>query len=252
MACQPRYKSRGNRLDHNRLAGATQTSKSSAAATVTSSNNSPKPLAKSLLRSSAVSSTVATTASNHHSTPPHLLNHHQHAVSNGNNGVATSPTTTTSVKAIQRNGTIILDKTSSPLLICDATSPVVVGEPVKPVTAPEMVNLRNGTAGTPEEIGLRTTQSKMTIPSTCTSSPSSSILTAGKEPNCDQQLRQHQPTRENGTGLHRDATLNIESVGKGPELVDISLLNHAQKGVEALGVLVQYLVFNVSMRNVDL
>ena len=32
-----------------------------------------------------------------------------------------------------------------------------------------------------------------------------------------------------------------------PNLVDISLLNHANKGVEALGVLVQYLVFNVSI-----
>uniref|UniRef100_A0A182Y9Q4 Uncharacterized protein n=1 Tax=Anopheles stephensi TaxID=30069 RepID=A0A182Y9Q4_ANOST len=220
-----------SRLDHNRLAGATQTSKSSAAATVTGSNNSPKPLAKSLLRSSTGSG--ATTASNHHSTPPHLLNHHQHAVSNGN-GVATSPTTATSVKAIQRNGTIILDKASSPLLICEATSPVV-GEPVKPGTGPEMVNLRNGATSTPEDIGVR--QSKMTTPSTCTAS--SSVLTAGKEPNCDQQRRQHQ--RENGTGLHA----NIESVGKGPELVDISLLNHAQKGVEALGVLVQYLVFNL-------
>lgn len=30
-------------------------------------------------------------------------------------------------------------------------------------------------------------------------------------------------------------------------LVDISLLNHANRGVEALGVLVQYLVFNVSI-----
>ncbi|XP_035912948.1 uncharacterized protein LOC118512516 isoform X2 [Anopheles stephensi] len=217
--------------DHNRLAGATQTSKSSAAATVTGSNNSPKPLAKSLLRSSTGSG--ATTASNHHSTTPHLLTHHQHAVSNGS-GVATSPTTATSVKAIQRNGTIILDKASSPLLICEATSPVV-GEPVKPGTGPEMVNLRNGATSTPEDIGVR--QSKVTIPSTCTAS--SSVLTAGKEPNCDQQRRQHQ--RENGTGLHA----NNESVGKGPELVDISLLNHAQKGVEALGVLVQYLVFNL-------
>uniref|UniRef100_A0A4Y0BPI7 Uncharacterized protein n=1 Tax=Anopheles funestus TaxID=62324 RepID=A0A4Y0BPI7_ANOFN len=221
--------------DHNRLAGATQTSKSSAAATV--SSNSPKPLGKSLIRSSTVSNAVATTASNHHSTPPHLQNHHQHAVSNGN-GVATTPTTT-SVKAIQRNGTIILDKSSSPLLICDATT--VVGEPVKGAVS-ELVNLRNGTPGTPEEIVLRSVQSKMTIPSSCSTSSSSSVVTTGKEPNCD-QLRQHQ-SRELAKGLHHAADRKIEGK-KGPELVDISLLNHAQKGVEALGVLVQYLVFNL-------
>ncbi|XP_052899491.1 uncharacterized protein LOC128305899 isoform X1 [Anopheles moucheti] len=219
--------------DHNRLAGATQTTKSSAAATVTS--NSPKPLVKSLIRSSTGSNAAATTASNHYSTPPHLLNHHQHAVSNGN-GVATAPTTATaSVKAIQRNGTIILDKSSSPLLICDATT----AEPPVKGAVSEMANIRNGAAGTPEDIALRSGQSKLTIPSTCSSSPSSSVLATGKEPNCD-QLRQHQGSREPAKAL------NIEVVGKsGPELVDISLLNHAQKGVEALGVLVQYLVFNL-------
>lgn len=49
-------------------------------------------------------------------------------------------------------------------------------------------------------------------------------------------------TTGDGTGGRN----NVDSY-RNNNLVDISLLNHANRGVEALGVLVQYLVFNVSI-----
>uniref|UniRef100_A0A182QHU5 Uncharacterized protein n=1 Tax=Anopheles farauti TaxID=69004 RepID=A0A182QHU5_9DIPT len=127
--------------DHNRLAGATPTSKTSTTGGG-AANSSPKPLAKSLIRSTTVSNTTppttttttATTANHHANTPPHLLNHH----ASGNNGVATAPTPTATVKAIQRNGTIILDKSSTtPLLICDA-------KPTAEDTTEKIVHRRQG------------------------------------------------------------------------------------------------------------
>lgn len=48
-----------------------------------------------------------------------------------------------------------------------------------------------------------------------------------------------------GGGVGGGVANKVESV-RNNNLVDISLLNHANRGVEALGVLVQYLVFNVS------
>ncbi|KFB41493.1 hypothetical protein ZHAS_00009088 [Anopheles sinensis] len=187
---------------HNRLVGATQNSKSSVVGAPPSATNaSPKPSSKSLIRSSAVSSPTSATANHHHPHSHQQQQHHQHA---GSNGVVPS-STTTSVKAIQRNGTIILDKsTGSPLLICDAS----------------------GAGGrTPEE-------------------PAPKQLVGTAESNCDQLHhlpRDHAKGRAGGGG-ERAAKGAIAAPG--PELVDISLLNHAQKGVEALGVLVQYLVFN--------
>ncbi|XP_058124770.1 uncharacterized protein LOC131266321 [Anopheles coustani] len=181
--------------DHNRLAGVTQNSKSSVVGAPPSATNaSPKPSSKSLLRSSAVSSPTSATA-NHHHPYSHQQQQHQHA---GSNGVVPSTTTTsaTTVKAIQRNGTIILDKTTgSPLLICDAS----------------------GAGGrAPEEPAPKQAES-----------------------NCDQ----HHLPRDHAKG--RAGGGEKAMAAPGPELVDISLLNHAQKGVEALGVLVQYLVFNL-------
>ncbi|XP_041779618.1 uncharacterized protein LOC121597696 isoform X2 [Anopheles merus] len=230
--------------DHNRLAGATATTKSAAAAatagTVAGSNHSPKPtLAKStLLRST---SAVPTTATNHHATPPppsHLSHHPQHAVNgSGSGGVANNTATASAasnatVKAIQRNGTIILDKSSSPLLICE------VGDRAKGVAAGA-----NSATSTPE------VQSILTIlPSACSTplvATAGTPVAAGKEPNCDplhqQQQHHHHPVRN---GRHRE-TAPHHSESKGSELVDLAMLSHAQKGVEALGVLVQYLVFNL-------
>ncbi|XP_061518080.1 uncharacterized protein LOC5668232 isoform X2 [Anopheles gambiae] len=233
--------------DHNRLAGATATTKSAAAAatagTVAGSNHSPKPtLAKStLLRST---SAVPTTATNHHATPPpppsHLSHHPQHAVNGGGGGsggvahntTAASAASNATVKAIQRNGTIILDKSSSPLLICE------VGERAKGVAAGA-----SSATSTPE------VQSILTIlPSACSTplvATAGTPVAAGKEPNCDQlhqqQQQHHHPVRN---GRHRE-TAPHHSESKGSELVDLAMLSHAQKGVEALGVLVQYLVFNL-------
>uniref|UniRef100_A0A182VHD4 Uncharacterized protein n=1 Tax=Anopheles merus TaxID=30066 RepID=A0A182VHD4_ANOME len=232
------------RSNHNRLAGATATTKSAAAAatagTVAGSNHSPKPtLAKStLLRST---SAVPTTATNHHATPPppsHLSHHPQHAVNgSGSGGVANNTATASAasnatVKAIQRNGTIILDKSSSPLLICE------VGDRAKGVAAGA-----NSATSTPE------VQSILTIlPSACSTplvATAGTPVAAGKEPNCDplhqQQQHHHHPVRN---GRHRE-TAPHHSESKGSELVDLAMLSHAQKGVEALGVLVQYLVFNL-------
>uniref|UniRef100_A0A6E8WAN4 DMPK_coil domain-containing protein n=1 Tax=Anopheles coluzzii TaxID=1518534 RepID=A0A6E8WAN4_ANOCL len=211
--------------DHNRLAGATATTKSAAAVatagTVASSNHSPKPtLAKStLLRST---SAVPTTATNHHATPPppsHLSHHPQHAVngSGGSGGVANNTTTASAasnatVKAIQRNGTIILDKSSSPLLICE------VGERAKGVAAGA-----NSATSTPE------VQSILTIlPSACSTplvATAGTPVAAGKEPNCDQL---HQQQHRNGR--HRE-TAPHHSESKGS--VDLAMLNHAQKGLDA-------------------
>uniref|UniRef100_A0A182TTM0 Microtubule-associated tumor suppressor 1 n=1 Tax=Anopheles melas TaxID=34690 RepID=A0A182TTM0_9DIPT len=228
---------------HNRLAGATATTKSVAAAatagTVAGSNHSPKPtLAKSTLIRST--SAVPTTATNHHATPPppsHLSHHPQHAVNGSsgggsggvaNNTTAASAASNATVKAIQRNGTIILDKSSSPLLICE------VGERAKGVAAGA-----NSATSTPE------VQSILTIlPSACSTplagTTAGTPVAAGKEPNCDQL---HQQQHRNGR--HRETAAPHHSESKGSELVDLAMLSHAQKGVEALGVLVQYLVFNL-------
>ncbi|EDO64002.1 AGAP008556-PA, partial [Anopheles gambiae str. PEST] len=213
---------------HNRLAGATATTKSAAAAatagTVAGSNHSPKPtLAKStLLRST---SAVPTTATNHHATPPpppsHLSHHPQHAVNGGggsgvvaNNTTAASAASNATVKAIQRNGTIILDKSSSPLLICE------VGERAKGVAAGA-----NSATSTPE------VQSILTIlPSACSTplvATAGTPVAAGKEPNCDQlHQQQHRNGRHCETAPHH-------SESKGSELVDLAMLSHAQKGLDA-------------------
>ncbi|KAL1403618.1 hypothetical protein pipiens_000891, partial [Culex pipiens pipiens] len=49
----------------------------------------------------------------------------------------------------------------------------------------------------------------------------------------------------NGVPTKTKTTASVGTSAISTNLVDISLLNHANRGVEALGVLVQYLVYNV-------
>ncbi|XP_055601270.1 serine-rich adhesin for platelets-like isoform X2 [Uranotaenia lowii] len=182
--------------DHNRLVGPTPTSKQQSTA------NSPK--SKTLIRSHPPSTTTTTTTATPLSRNQHHHNHHSDhpvnyngssggaAATGATNGTKTSPAsaTTTTPKngsgtmngMIQRNGTIILEK-SPPL------------------------NGRH--EGLDDAGGLRA---------------------AGPQEAALKIMR-----LANGTEQLTDAK----------NLVDISLLNHANRGVEALGVLVQYLVYNL-------
>ncbi|XP_058056373.1 uncharacterized protein LOC131207762 [Anopheles bellator] len=181
--------------DHNRLVGASPATTKSAATVAPTATHSPKPATKSLIRATATSNTATA----------NLQQAAQHNHAAGSNGV----TTTTTVKAIQRNGTIILDKSSTPLLIGDGT-------PEAPVTG--AAGKKNGPAATGEQ--------------------QQPAANGGGEPNCDH--------RRDRTAIRSDREpAQPSSIAGGAKLVDASLLNHAQKGVEALGVLVQYLVFNL-------
>ncbi|XP_052864010.1 streptococcal hemagglutinin [Anopheles cruzii] len=185
--------------DHNRLVGASPATTKSAA--TVAPTHSPKPATKSLIRAT-VSSNTAT--ANH----PQAAQHNHAA---GSNGV--SSTTTTTVKAIQRNGTIILDKSSTPLLIGDGT-------PEAPMAG------AGGKKNGPTTTGGEQQQQP--------------AANGGGEPNCD-----HRRDRAAIRSDREPAQPSSVAAAGGPKLVDASLLNHAQKGVEALGVLVQYLVFNL-------
>ncbi|XP_049536812.1 microtubule-associated tumor suppressor 1 homolog isoform X2 [Anopheles darlingi] len=241
-----------NRLEraheHNRLVGASPATKSASAAVITPSNHSPKPATKSLIRSSTTSSsiggsggggggagtgggssTTATTTANQQTT----AGQHNHAA--GSNGV-------TSVKAIQRNGTIILDKTNSPLLLSEGPKPAAT---VPKATTVEVTgSVRNGT-----------------VPAAAVAA-----VGAGGESICDRRdrtmvaIRSDREHHPGVAGKQSSAAAVAASVAitssnaalqqqqpqqQQQQLVDVSLLNHAQKGVEALGVLVQYLVFNL-------
>ncbi|XP_062547102.1 uncharacterized protein LOC134212865 isoform X2 [Armigeres subalbatus] len=166
--------------DHNRLVGPTPNAKQQPGA------NSPRTQTKTLIRThpSPVTPPTNTTTSS-----PKSNN------SINNNSITSNGTTLKNVANIQRNGTIILEKTGSPLILDrgrgggagDGSPPTIGGLGQKIVGSSNETKLANGSAV---------------------------------------------------DGRHVDSYRNNN-------LVDISLLNHANRSVEALGVLVQYLVFNL-------
>ncbi|XP_065085611.1 serine-rich adhesin for platelets isoform X2 [Ochlerotatus camptorhynchus] len=168
--------------DHNRLVGPTPNAKQQ------SGTNSPKSQTKTLIRSLPAVAPPTTTTT----TPSCPKNNN-----NNNNSITSNGTSLKNAANIQRNGTIILEKTSSPLILggdarCTGLAPAVVSGGQQPK----------------QKIGNETTLAPV-------------VVVGG------------------GGGGN-----NVESL-RNNNLVDISLLNHANRGVEALGVLVQYLVFNL-------
>ncbi|XP_053696182.1 serine-rich adhesin for platelets [Sabethes cyaneus] len=169
--------------DHNRLVGPTATAKL----------HSPKPQPKALLRPAATTTTTA---------PPNSAapNSHSHPGSNGttvNHSVLKN-----GANNLPRNGTIILDKSSSAL--------AVGAEDAAPAADAKSVN---GTGG-------------------------------GTDRKVSSVVDSVQSLSPKVVGAKTTAKMPPAS-GTNRNLVDISLLNHANRGVEALGVLVQYLVFNL-------
>ncbi|XP_058447934.1 uncharacterized protein LOC131428205 isoform X2 [Malaya genurostris] len=179
--------------DHNRLVGPTATVKHH------SGTNSPKLQSRTLLRSNTphTTTTTATTTCS--------------GSNNRNNGTGTNHHAVlknAGTPSLQRNGAIILEKPSSPL---------IVGERDVPTSPPG-----TGTAGLPKH-------------------PAVIVNGTGnaEKRSVDRSLAETVGV----TGAARTAVPTSPSCTR--NLVDISLLNHANRGVEALGVLVQYLVFNL-------
>ncbi|XP_058818345.1 uncharacterized protein LOC131681538 isoform X2 [Topomyia yanbarensis] len=173
--------------DHNRLVGPTATAKH------LPGTNSPKSQSRTLLRPTTPHTTTTTCSSpNGHSNG--TTTNHQSVLKNS------------AISNLQRNGTIILEKSSSALTISEhdvPSSPPATGAD----HAKHPAIIANGTNSTEKHCDRTLPEVTGKAEATRTSLPAS--------PNCTRNL------------------------------VDISLLNHANRGVEALGVLVQYLVFNV-------
>ncbi|XP_021701907.1 uncharacterized protein LOC5575208 isoform X2 [Aedes aegypti] len=170
--------------DHNRLVGPTPNVRQQPGA------NSPKTQTKTLIRSHPSPVTPPTNTTTTTTTPSCPKSNN-----NNNNTITSNGTALKNAANIQRNGTIILEKTSSPLILGGRDG----GGDVPPVV-----------------VGQKILGSKETT----------TLLNGG--------------TTGDGTGGRN----NVDSY-RNNNLVDISLLNHANRGVEALGVLVQYLVFNL-------
>ncbi|XP_050087268.1 uncharacterized protein LOC126572197 isoform X2 [Anopheles aquasalis] len=235
-------KADSNRLEreHNRLVGASPATKSASAAVIhPASTHSPKPATKSLIRSSTTSNSISgsgggtssggTTATANQQTP---AGQHNHAA--GSNGV-------TSVKAIQRNGTIILDKTSSPLLLSEERPKPAAATTPKATPVEVTGSARNGAAAVGaggESICDRRDRAMVAIRSDREHHPPG---VAGKQSSVGAAASV--AITSNSAALQQQQQAQQQQQQQ--QLVDVSLLNHAEKGVEALGVLVQYLVFNL-------
>ncbi|XP_055643370.1 serine-rich adhesin for platelets isoform X2 [Toxorhynchites rutilus septentrionalis] len=170
--------------DHNRLVGPTPTAKQQQTGA-----NSPKSQTKALIRSS----------NQHVTTAPNAGQNNHTTISSNNNNNSSSLKNATN---LQRNGTIILEK-SAPSLVRGADGLA------SPTTAAVIVHPK---------------QQQQSLD------------------NCDDKLCDRTILLAANAAV---AKTTIATTPNNHNLVDISLLNHANRGVEALGVLVQYLVFNL-------